>query len=408
MENTQPTRWKSLLVLFTIASLFETMFYSQFLAFTPLYLPELGITTDADIKYWVGVMSVVINAVGIPFLPFWGALADRYSRKPIIVRTFIILTVTAVILYLAGNIWVFLIARAVNGLALGNSGLMMTTLTERLPKDRIGYGFAIMNAAAPVGAFIGPLVGGPVVDNYGFQTLILINVFILAAVTLAMGYGYEDPYEGGSTEPLLKMAWDSVMVIFRSPRLRALFPALFLLFGSWMLAFVYVPLAVEELYNNMVPTPAMGPATATGVVIGAGGFITIFLSPYMGAQADKRGVWKVLFIGSVAALVLWPIPFFMNGLVAFGIAWIVLNGVVSSIFALSFNALSVSIANNMRGRVMAMAYMPVNIGFLFGAWIGIQVTHNSVFNVFPVATLMTFLGILLLYVAYRQPDPVNT
>lgn len=403
MQTTQPSRWKSLLALFTAASFFETMFYSQFLAFTPLYLPTLGISGPDEIKYWVGAMSVAINAVGIPFLPFWGALADRYSRKPIIVRTFVILVITGLIAYLANNIWIFIFARAINGLALGNSGLMMTTLTERLPKHRVGLGFSIMNAAAPVGAFIGPLVGGPVVDSYGFQTLILINVVILSIVALAMWVGYQDPYKGGSTEPLLKMAWDSVMVIIRSPRLRALFPALFLLFGSWMLAFTYVPLAVKELYTGTEP------ATAIGVVIGAGGLITIILSPILGALADKLGVWKILFIGSGVALVLWPIPFIVSslGLIAFGIAWAILNGVVSSIFALSFNALSISIAEDVRGRVMSMAYMPVNIGFLVGAGVGIYVTRRSVFNVFPVATVMTLLGIYFLYLAYRQPDPVN-
>ncbi|MEK6221532.1 MAG: MFS transporter, partial [Chloroflexota bacterium] len=90
-NQTNKISWKGLLGLYTFASLFETMFYSQLIAFTPLYLPELGVTSPEEILYLVGLITAISNGVGIPLLPFWGALADRYSRKPIIIRSFLIL-----------------------------------------------------------------------------------------------------------------------------------------------------------------------------------------------------------------------------------------------------------------------------------------------------------------------------
>ena len=75
--------WQWLLAIFTLASLVETVFYSQMLVFTPLYLPELGISDEGQILLFVGWITAASNGIGLPFLPFWGALADRYSRKPI-------------------------------------------------------------------------------------------------------------------------------------------------------------------------------------------------------------------------------------------------------------------------------------------------------------------------------------
>jgi MFS family permease len=394
-QTSRASSWVWLLALYTFASLIETIFYSQLIAFTPLYLPVLGVP-QADVLPLVGLITALSNAVGLPFLPVWGALADRYSRKPMIIRTFVILLLAAILSLLARSVWLFVFARAITSFALGNSGLMLTTLSERVPEKRIGFAFSIMNSAAPIGAFLGPLIGGPVVDRWGLPTLLISDGVALLVVVLALAFGYKDTFQGKDQGPILKMALGSLGIIWRSLRLRLLFPALFLLFGGWMLAFTYLPLAVTALYSGANPN------TAIGVVLGAGGLTTLILGPALGALADRYGHWRVLFIGAAASALLWPLPYFIPDLTGFGVAWAVLNGVVSSVFALSFAVLSSSAASATRGRIMSMAYMPVNIGFMVGPAIGAFVTRSSVFNIFPTAFVLTVLGIVTLYFSYRQ------
>ena len=388
--------WQWILAIFTLASLIETIFYSQMLAFTPLYLPELGISDEAQILLLVGWITAAANGIGIPFLPFWGALADRFSRKPIIVRSFVVILFAASLAYLARSVWVFFIARAITGFALGNSGLMMTTLSERLPENRQGFGFSIMNSAAPVGAFLGPLSGGWIVDTYGFRTLLLINLVVVSLIVVLLTRGYRDTYRAQEAGRILHMAWDSLRIIGRSRRLMALFPALFMLFGGWMLAFTYIPLVVGDLYTGN------DPGTVIGLVIGASGLTTMILGPILGALADRVGAWRVLFIGGITALVLWPMPLLTSTLIPFAIVWSILNGVVSAVFALSFTVMSASAAPSVRGRVMSFAYMPVNIGFMIGAAVGTRITQTSLFNIFPAAALFTAIGLIALAIAYRQ------
>ena len=395
-QNKYFSSWQWILAIFTLASLAETIFYSQMLAFTPLYLPELGVSDEARILILVGAITAISNGVGIPFLPFWGALADRYSRKPIIVRSFVVILIAAGMAYLARSVWVFVLARGLTGFALGNSGLMMTTLSERLPQNRQGLGFSIMNSAAPVGAFLGPLTGGWIVDAYGFRTLLIINLVAVSAIVVLLLRGYQDTYRAEERGLILPMALDSLRIIGRSRRLLALFPAFFLLFGGWMLAFTYIPLVVGELYSG----EDLG--TVIGLVIGASGFTTMVLGPLLGALADRIGAWRVLFAGAFIALILWPTPLVTTSLVPFAILWSLLNGVVSAVFALSFSVLSTSAAERVRGRVMSFAYMPVNIGFMIGAAVGTRITQTSLFNIFPAAAIFTALGLLALVIAYRQ------
>jgi DHA1 family multidrug resistance protein-like MFS transporter len=396
--------WVWLLVLYSFASFIEASFWGQMGAFTPLYLPKLGITNPDDIKAWTGYIVAISGLVGIPFLPLWGALADRYSRQPIIIRSFVVHMLAGIVSILAGNVVVFLIGRSLMSFSLGNTGLMMTTLSERAPKHRHGLAFSLMNSAGPIGAFIGPLLGGPVVDRLGFPALLAINVSLLLIVILVLTFGYRDHFKGTAQAPLMSMMKDSVQMIWNSKRLRTLFPALFMLFGGWMMAFTYVPIGATELYYRAYPL-GTDPNSAVGVVMGAGGIITLLLSPIIGTLADRYGHWRVLFIGSIVAIVLWPVPSFMRELVPFTIAWAVLNGVVSSVFALSFSVLSSSAPSHSRGRIMSFAYLPVNVGYIIGPTIGSLVTQVSTFAVFPAAAVLTAIGLGGLVLAYKQQMP---
>src|SRR5450756_2630770 len=75
--------WVWLLILFTFSSFIETIFFGQLGAFTPLYLPRIGVRPE-EVTLWTGIIASVSGILGLPFLPFWGALADRYARKPVL------------------------------------------------------------------------------------------------------------------------------------------------------------------------------------------------------------------------------------------------------------------------------------------------------------------------------------
>ena len=390
--------WKWLLGLYTIASFLETVFWGQMTAFTPIFLHNLGMI-QSQIPAMVGIIAAIVGAAGIPFLPFWGALADRYSRQPMVVRSFVVYLVAGTISVLAGNVWVFVVGRSLMSLSLGNSGLMLTTLSERTPTNRHGLAFAIMNSAGPVGAFVGPLFGGPIVDHWGFRALMWINVLIMVLVILALTFGYVDSYRGKSQAPILSMAADSIRVAFQAGRLRTLFFALFLLYGGWMLVYSYLPVVVTSLYKGN------NPATAIGYVLGAGGLLAMLLAPIFGSLADRFGYWRILMIGAAFETVLWLVPYWTRSLIPFAVITCIISGLAAAVFSISFNVLSTSAPANIRGRVMSFAYLPVNLGFSFGPLLGSKLVGLNLFYIYPAAFLFTGFGLLVLYLARRQPVP---
>ena len=401
VEKRPISGWVRMTVLFAIAGFFEVATYGQVTAFTPLYLPHLGVELAA-VAFWVGAITSFSNVAGLPFLPFWGALADRYGRKPLIIRSFVAAFVALLLTALAPNVWFFAIARAVQSLGLGNTGLILATIAEHAPAGRVAFAFGIVNGANPMGAFIGPLVGGPIVDRFGFPVLMAADAVIVLSLVVMLALGYRDGFVAKATGgSLLRMAGDGILLIVRSPRLRALFPALFLLFAGWMLGFIYVPLVVARLYTGPDPN------TTIGIVLGAGGLGVFILSPLIGAIADRYGKAQTLFIGSAVLAAIWTAPFFAREIVPFTIVWTVVNGLAAALFSVSFTLLSASATDATRGRVMTFAYLPANIGFVVGPALGSVIASVDVFLVFPAAAVLTALGLAAVMYAWRQPVTVR-
>lgn len=390
-ERTQAS-WVWLLGLFTLASLVDASFYGQINAFTPLELRTYHLS-PAQVTTATGLLASLTWAVGLPFLPLWGALADRYSRQPVIVRSFLAFLVAGLLMLFARDLWLFALGRAVMSFALGNSGLMMTTLAERVPQRRLGLAFAVMNSAAPIGYFAGPLAGGVVMDRWGFSPLILLNIALVLLVVLALAFGYRDDYAGKRDAPLWRMALDSVVLVGRSGDIRKLFAALFVLFLGWEAILPYIPVAVGDLYRGT------DIGTVVGVVVGIGGLVTLFAGPAMGALADRFGRWRVLLSGTALSILLLPVPALMHSLAGFTITWSVTNGLLSTILALSFTVLSDASPAETRGRIMAFSWLPVELAATIGSFAGSVVAHQSVWWLFPAAALMTIIGIGVLVVA---------
>jgi len=164
-----------------------------------------------------------------------------------------------------------------------------------------------------------------------------------------------------------------------------------------MLAYIYVPLVVARLYSGS------DPATAIGIVLGAGGLGVFVASPAIGAIADRFGRSRTLFAGCAALAAIWLLPYFARDLVTFTIAWAIVNGLAAGLFSVSFTLLSASTGDATRGRVMTFSYLPANMGFVIGPGIGSVIASVDVFLVFPAAAALTAIGLAAVVFAWRQP-----
>lgn len=139
----------------------------------PKIILDFGITLSA--ASWIGTAYILANAV---FVPVWGKLGDKLGRKKIYLLGFSIFIFGSV---LAGFAWnlssmiVFRIIQAIAGSADYPTAMAIIAVTFREPKDR-AQALGLWSVSFAAASVFGPLVGGPLIDMFGWRSVFLINL----------------------------------------------------------------------------------------------------------------------------------------------------------------------------------------------------------------------------------------
>ena len=107
--------WRRNLIVCVFGSFTTLVSLSMLLPFLPLYVQQLGVTSTSAVVQWSGV------AFGVTFLgtaltaPLWGQLADRFGRKPMLIRAAVGMAVVMSTIGLAHNVYELVALRFARG-----------------------------------------------------------------------------------------------------------------------------------------------------------------------------------------------------------------------------------------------------------------------------------------------------
>ncbi len=135
---------------------------------------------------WIATAYILANAV---FVPVWGKLGDTIGRKKVYMAGFTIFIIGSV---LAGLSWdlssmiVFRIIQAIASSADYPTAMAIIVMTFRNGKER-AEALGIWSVSFAAAAVFGPLIGGPLVDTFGWRSVFLINLPVgLLGMAMAM------------------------------------------------------------------------------------------------------------------------------------------------------------------------------------------------------------------------------
>lgn len=130
----------------------------------------------ADINEVIWVTSAYLLAYVVPLL-ITGRLGDRFGPKNIYLIGLVLFTLASLWCGLSGNITSLIAARVAQGLG---AGLMtpqtMAVITRIFPPERRGTAMSIWGSTAGVAMLVGPILGGLLVDGFGWEWVFFINI----------------------------------------------------------------------------------------------------------------------------------------------------------------------------------------------------------------------------------------
>ncbi len=350
----------------------------------PLYVRSLGVS----VSQWSFLATSL--AVGlISFEAFWGSMSDRIDRIRILVLSMVLMSCILPLYTFPRLLPYFFIFQFLIGAFFVMVGPTSRALIADLsPDNRLGFNMSLWSTCAAIGGVIGPVLGGWITQNYGYNVAFYTStVILLVAAVLTYTTGKDRPkteVTGGGPEELLK----SFKAIIADPRIRITFLMALSIFVGVSAVRSFLPIYASEFYGM--------DEVSIGLMLTLGTAFQLIGTPVVGRLSDKLSVKKMLSILLGASGVL---------LLAFMYASTPLHLTILTVLVIfSFSSQSVSLImltkladRDKLGMTMGLYGSFEDLGLIVGPLIfGVVWESLGPKYLFPVSALALLLAIISL------------
>lgn len=390
MTQTKPI-WKRNLYILSIAVFIAGIAFSEIMPFLSLYINTLGDFTHQQLNFWSGIVYSGTFIVSAVVSPWWGKLADKKGRKPMILRAGLGMAIVIASMGLVQNVWQLLLLRMLQGVFAGfisNSNALVATET---PKTNSGQALGTIASATTAGTLLGPLIGGALTSIFSYRvTFMITGGLLLICSALVLFFVHEADFTPITAKKLEKTS--GVIKSLRSPQL---------IFGLLLTTMIIqaannsinpiVSLYVRQLLNNHGNVVFI-----SGIIAALPGIATFLVASRFGALGDRIGTHKIIVVGFIAASIFFFLTAFVQNTVELGILRFLVGFSDACLFPQVQTMLTKNSPAAVTGRIFSWNQSAMYIGNIIGPLLGSTV--SGLFNysaVFIVTTGIVLLNLLL-------------
>lgn len=149
------------LTILAICRFSEPIAFSSILAYTYIMVQDLN-GTDVNASFYAGLLVSAYAVAEALTAMVWGAVSDRYGRKPVVLFGLCGVALSSLLFGLAKQYWVALLARFVGGALNGNVAVMQTMVAEMVmhTPEYEPKAYAVQPFVWILGSIIGSAMGG--------------------------------------------------------------------------------------------------------------------------------------------------------------------------------------------------------------------------------------------------------
>lgn len=293
----QGISWKENLRVAWFGSFLTGASISLVVPFMPIFVEQLGIEGD-QVAFYAG-LAISVSAVSAALVsPIWGILADKYGRKPMMIRAGLAMTITMGGLAFVPNIYWLLFLRLLNGVFTGFVPNATALIASQVPKDKSGAALGTLSTGVVAGTLTGPFVGGFIAEIFGIRNVfLLVGVFLFLAAILTIFFIKED------FQPVAKekaIPTKEVFSAFKYPRLLVnLFLTSFVIQFSAQSISPILALYVRDLgqTENLL--------FVSGLIVSSMGFSSMMSAGILGKLGDKVGNHRLLVAAQIYSVIIY-------------------------------------------------------------------------------------------------------
>lgn len=326
--------WQRTLYIMIFAQLTSSVGFSIMFPFLPRYVEALGSSTGLSLEL---LAALVFSSQALTMTiasPFWGAVSDRYGRKPMVERAAYSGAVTLALMAFAPNAEILVLLRALQGFLTGTVSAGNALVASSVPRERVGYAMGLLQLGLGSGVAVGPFLGGVLADAFGYRATFVVTAVLLTVSGLMVTFGVKEdfrrPEPGAVKRGGMRSSWGNIL---RAPGVKTLYGLSFL---GWLGRNMLTP--ILPLFIATLPFTSGGINTTIGLIVGVAAATGTLSAVYLGRLGDRIGHRRILVVcTAVAALLYLPQSFVTEVwqlLVLQALAGIAVGGFTPSLAAL--------------------------------------------------------------------------
>ena len=323
--------WQKNLIVCWFGMFVSSVGMSQIAPVLPLYIKHLGVDNPASIAQFSGLAFGITYIISAVFSPIWGHAADKFGRKPMLLRASLGMAVVIGSMGFAPNVYVLIGLRLLQGAITGYSTACTTLIATQTDREHAGYALGTLSTGGIAGSLLGPMIGGYIAEILGFQPVFFITGALLLISFITTALFVKESFTRQDKKALsVKEVWNMI------PE-KSLTITMFVTFFVLTVA-LYSVEPIITVYITQLSRNTSHIAMFAGMAFSASGLANIIAAPRLGKLSDKIGAQKVMLVALVVAgLIFIPQAFVKNPWQLMGLRFLLglaMGGLIPSVNAL--------------------------------------------------------------------------
>lgn len=371
--------------------------------FLPIYLEDLGATSDSNALFWVAAAMTGTGFARLVAGPVWGILSDRMGRKMMYIRALYAATLTTFIAAFATEPWHIVLALTSQGLFSGFIPAAVALTSVSVPNSKLRSSLGTVTGAQFIGTTAGPAVGALLATTLGFRGAIfaaaLMPAIAATAVILVVPKDHVAKQVAVAASATAKKGRRFGLATLKglSPQLYLAILLFFTIFALNQLVRIVTPVAIGDIQGTGDATGSSGVAFTIAGLAGVAG--ALGLSRLVRAGSLRISITVLLVVSAVAHFLLA-----VTGSVPLYLLWFGLTSLFHGAMLPGTNTLiATNVRPERRGTAFGFASSAQALAFMVGPTGAAVMSTISFAGGFALVGVLFLAMALLLVVALREP-----
>ena len=289
--------WKKNLAIMWATQFTGMSAITGMISFLPLYVTVLGISDASEVAMWSGILMGSASFCAALSNPYWGAMADRKGRKPMVERVLFMYGLIIISMAFVSNVYQLLTLRILQGLCGGFVAAGTALVLSSTPPSEISFTVGMFQTSIIIGGAVGPMLGGFIADFFGYrQPFIVFGSLCLCALVL-VHFSVTEKFT-----PVVKSSQTSLKSTFRF--ICSLRDLRLMLLVQFLTQFAIQSMGpILPLYIRSIISDSTNLASISGTIIAIGGVMSAVASASMGMVSQRFSHKQILSTASLLGAV---------------------------------------------------------------------------------------------------------